>query len=386
MADEKRDYYEVLGVSKSASADEIKRAYRKLAKKYHPDMNPGDHEAEAKFKEANEAYEILSDEQKKARYDQFGFAGVDPNYGAGGAGGAGFDGFDMGDIFSSIFGGGAGGFGGGGFGGFGGQQRANPNAPRRGDDLRADLTIDFMESIQGCEKQVEVKTLENCPECHGSGCADGSSPTTCPDCHGSGVVNVQQRTAFGIMQTQRSCSRCRGTGQIIDNPCKSCKGKGMVYKRKKITVNVPAGINDGQRISKRGAGDAGKNNGANGDLIVFISVRPDQRFAREGNDIYYQHTVTFVQAALGADLEIPTVHGKVKYKLPAGTQPGTQFRLRGQGAPDVRGGQRGDQWVNIQVEVPTNLTNTQRDALLAFDDAMAGRPSSSKKKKKWFEG
>ncbi|MCQ2441931.1 MAG: molecular chaperone DnaJ [Oscillospiraceae bacterium] len=383
MAEEKRDYYEVLGVDKSASQDQIKRAYRKLAKKYHPDMNPGDTEAEAKFKEANEAYEILSDEQKKARYDQFGFAGVDPNYGAGAsAGGAGFDGFDMGDIFSSIFGGG-GGFGG--FGGFGGQQTRNPNAPQKGESLRADLTIDFMEAIKGTEKEVEVKRLEDCPECSGSGCADGSQPQTCPECQGSGVVMVQQRTAFGVMQTQRACSRCRGTGQIIDNPCRSCRGKGKVYKRKKINVKIPAGIDDGQRISVRGAGDAGKNHGPNGDLIVFIAVRPDSRFERDGSDIYYRQTISFAEAALGAELEIPTVHGKVKYKLPAGTQPGAQFRLRGQGVPHLRDDGKGDQWVTVTVQVPTNLTTAQREALQNFDDVMNGKaPSKGKKKKGLF--
>lgn len=383
MAEEKRDYYEVLGLDKSASQDQIKRAYRKLAKKYHPDMNPGDAEAEAKFKEANEAYEVLSDEQKKARYDQYGFAGVDPNYGAG-AGGAGFDGFDMGDIFSTIFGGAGGGFGGG-FGGFGGGQSRNPNAPQRGDDLRADLTIDFMEAITGTEKEVEIKRLENCSECNGTGCADGSTPQTCPDCHGSGVVLVQQRTAFGMMQTQRACGRCRGTGQIIDNPCRSCRGKGKVYKRKKITVKVPSGIDDGQRISIRGAGDTGKNHGPNGDLVVFVSVRSDSRFDREGYDIYYRHTVSFTEATLGAELEIPTVHGKVKYKLPAGTQPGTQFRLRGQGVPHLRDDGKGDQWVTVTVQVPTGLSTAQREALQTFDDLMKGKtPPKSKKKKGLF--
>lgn len=381
MADEKRDYYEVLGVSKSASQDELKRAYRKLAKKYHPDMNPGDKEAEAKFKEVNEAYEILSDEDKKARYDQYGFAGVDPNYGAG-AGGAGFDGFDMGDIFSTIFGGGAGGGFGGGFGGFGGQQRAN--APQQGNSVRADVTISFMEAVKGCEKQVEARRLENCPECHGTGCADGSQPQTCPDCGGAGVVNVQRRTAFGVMSTQQTCNRCRGTGQIIDNPCKSCRGKGLVYKRKKITVKIPAGIDDGQRMNIRGAGDTGKNGGPAGDLVVFITVQPHEYFERDGADIYYRQFVTFAQAALGAELEIPTVHGKVKYKLPAGTQPGAQFRLRGQGVPRLRSDQRGDQWVTIQVQVPTNLTPAQREALLAYDEAMGNRPAKEGKKKKKF--
>lgn len=381
MAQEKRDYYEVLGVDKSASPDQIKRAYRKLAKKYHPDMNPGDKEAEAKFKEVNEAYEILSDEQKKARYDQFGFAGVDPNYGAG-AGGAGFDGFDMGDIFSTIFGGG--GFGGG-FGGFGGQQR-NPRAPQQGNSLRADLVLDFMEAIRGCEKTVEVKRLENCGTCHGTGCADGAQPKTCPDCGGAGVINVQRRTAFGVMSTQQTCSRCRGSGQIIDNPCSSCRGKGMVYKRKKIKVKVPAGIDDGQQIAVRGQGDTGRNGGPSGDVIVVISVRPDDRFERNGADIYYRQIVSYAQAVLGAELEIPTVNGRVKYKLPAGTQSGTQFRLRGQGAPRLRSNTKGDQWVTVQVDVPTSLTQEQKKALQNFDDLMNGKPPKElKKKKKFFD-
>ena len=381
MAQEKRDYYEVLGVDKSASPDQIKRAYRKLAKKYHPDMNPGDKEAEAKFKEVNEAYEILSDEQKKARYDQFGFAGVDPNYGAG-AGGAGFDGFDMGDIFSTIFGGG--GFGGG-FGGFGGQQR-NPRAPQQGNSLRADLVLDFMEAIRGCEKTVEVKRLENCGTCHGTGCADGAQPKTCPDCGGAGVINVQRRTAFGVMSTQQTCSRCRGSGQIIDNPCSSCRGKGMVYKRKKIKVKVPAGIDDGQQIAVRGQGDTGRNGGPAGDVIVVISVRPDDRFERDGADIYYRQIVSYAQAVLGAELEIPTVNGRVKYKLPAGTQSGTQFRLRGQGAPRLRSNTKGDQWVTVQVDVPTSLTQEQKKALQNFDDLMNGKPPKElKKKKKFFD-
>ncbi len=377
MAEEKRDYYEVLGVNKSASQDQIKRAYRKLAKKYHPDMNPGDKDAEAKFKEVNEAYEILSDEEKKARYDQFGFAGVDPNYGAG-AGGAGFDGFDMGDIFSSIFGGGSG-FGG--FGGFGGGRQRNPNAPQQGNSLRTEVTIDFQESITGTEKEVEIRHLENCPECKGTGCANDSTPQTCPDCHGSGVVTVQQRTAFGVMSTQRTCSRCGGSGQIIQDPCRSCRGKGLVYKRKKIKITIPAGIDNGQRIKKPGAGDAGKNGGPNGDLFVVVNVRPDSRFERDGYDIHYRHPVSFVDAALGAELEIPTVHGKVKYKLPAGTQSGTQFRLRGQGVPRIHSDSRGDQWVTVQVQVPTNLNNAQKDALRAFDDAMHGKVPKGKKKK-----
>ncbi len=365
MPEQKRDYYEVLGVSKGASDDEIKKAYRKLAKKYHPDMNPGDKEAEGKFKEVNEAYSILSDKEKRARYDQFGHPGVDPNYGAGGPGG-GFGGFDMGDIdlgdiFGSFFGGGFGGFGGG------GQRR---NGPQKGESLRANLTITFEEAAFGCEKEINLNRTEECDACHGSGCEPGTTAETCPDCRGTGVVRVQQRTGGFAFSSTAPCSRCRGTGKIIHSPCKSCGGSGSVKKSKRITVTIPAGIDDGQAISLRGQGNAGKNGGPAGDLIVGVRVKPHPQFRRDGTTVLYEQPVSFFQAAMGAELEIPTIDGKVKYTLPAGTQPGTTFRLRGKGIPELRGRGRGDQYVTVRVQVPTSLNSEQKEALRAFAQSM----------------
>lgn len=366
MPEQKRDYYEVLGVSKGASDDEIKKAYRKLAKKYHPDMNPGDKEAEAKFKEVNEAYSVLSDEQKRARYDQFGHAGVDPNYGAGGPGG-GFGGFDMGDIdLGDIFGSF---FGGGGFGGFGGGG-ARRNGPQKGESLRANLTITFEEAAFGCEKEINLNRTEECDECHGSGCQPGTTAETCPDCRGTGVVRVQQRTGGFAFSSTAACTRCRGTGKIIHSPCKSCGGNGSVKKSKRITVTIPAGIDDGQAVSLRGQGNAGKNGGPAGDLIVGVRVKPHPQFRRDGTTVLYEQPVSFFQAAMGAELEIPTIDGKVKYTLPAGTQTGTTFRLRGKGIPELRGRGRGDQYVTIRVQVPTSMNAEQKEALRAFAQAM----------------
>ena len=373
MPEQKRDYYEVLGVSKGASDDEIKKAYRKLAKKYHPDMNPGDKEAEAKFKEVNEAYSVLSDEQKRARYDQFGHAGVDPNYGAGGPGG-GFGGFDMGDIdLGDIFGSF---FGGGGFGGFGGGG-ARRNGPQKGESLRANLTITFEEAAFGCEKEINLNRTEECDECHGSGCQPGTTAETCPDCRGTGVVRVQQRTGGFAFSSTAACTRCRGTGKIIHSPCKSCGGSGSVKKSKRITVTIPAGIDDGQAVSLRGQGNAGKNGGPAGDLIVGVRVKPHPQFRRDGTTVLYEQPVTFFQAAMGAELEIPTIDGKVKWSLPAGTQPGTTFRLRGKGIPSVNGRGRGDQYVTVNVQVPTELTREQKEALRAYGEAMGELPASS---------
>ena len=366
MPEQKRDYYEVLGVSKGASDDEIKKAYRKLAKKYHPDMNPGDKEAEAKFKEVNEAYSVLSDEQKRARYDQFGHAGVDPNYGAGGPGGP-FGGFDLGDIdLGDIFGSF---FGGGGFGGFGGGG-ARRNGPQKGESLRANLTITFEEAAFGCEKELSLNRTEECDECHGSGCQPGTTAETCPDCRGTGVVRVQQRTGGFAFSSTAACTRCRGTGKIIHSPCKSCGGSGSVKKSKRITVTIPAGIDDGQAVSLRGQGNAGKNGGPAGDLIVGVRVKPHPQFRRDGTTVLYEQPVSFFQAAMGAELEIPTIDGKVKYTLPAGTQTGTTFRLRGKGIPELRGRGRGDQYVTIRVQVPTSLNSEQKEALRAFAQAM----------------
>ena len=366
MAEQKRDYYEVLGVSKGASDDDLKRAYRKLAKKYHPDMNPGDKEAEAKFKEVNEAYSILSDSEKRARYDQFGHAGVDPNYGAGGPGG-GFGGFDMGDIdLGDIFGS----FFGGGFGGFGGSASSRRNGPQKGESLRASLTISFEEAAFGCEKEINLNRTEECEACHGSGAEPGTTAETCPDCRGTGVVRVQQRTGGFAFSSTAPCSRCRGTGKIIHTPCKACGGSGSVKKTKRVTVSIPAGIDDGQAISLRGQGNAGKNGGPAGDLIVAVHVKPHPQFHRDGTTVLYEQPVTFYQAVMGAELEIPTIDGKVKYNLPAGTQTGTTFRLRGKGIPELRGRGRGDQYVTVRVQVPTSLNGEQKEALRAFAEAM----------------
>ena len=366
MPEQKRDYYEVLGVSKGASDDEIKKAYRKLAKKYHPDMNPGDKEAEAKFKEVNEAYSILSDSEKRARYDQFGHAGVDPNYGAGGPGG-GFGGFDMGDIdLGDIFGS----FFGGGFGGFGGSTSSRRNGPQKGESLRASLTISFEEAAFGCEKEINLNRTEECEACHGSGAEPGTTAETCPDCRGTGVVRVQQRTGGFAFSSTAPCSRCRGTGKIIHTPCKACGGSGSVKKSKRVTVSIPAGIDDGQAISLRGQGNAGKNGGPAGDLIVAVHVKPHPQFHRDGTTVLYEQPVTFYQAVMGAELEIPTIDGRVKYNLPAGTQTGTTFRLRGKGIPELRGRGRGDQYVTVRVQVPTSLNGEQKEALRAFAEAM----------------
>ena len=382
MADNKRDYYEVLGVEKSASADEIKKAYRKKAKQYHPDLNPGDKEAEAKFKEANEAYEVLSDDQKKARYDQFGHAGVDPNYGAGAGGGfgGGFGGFgddiDLGDIFSSFFGGG-GGFGGGG-------RRANPNAPRRGEDLQSTVTISFEEAAKGCKRKVDVNRVDVCSECNGTGAQKGTSPTTCPECHGSGQVMAQQRTPFGVIQTQRACTRCGGKGKIIETPCQKCRGRGRVSKHSTLEVNIPAGIDDRQILNVRGEGNKGINGGPAGDLHVNVNVRPHPFFERDGFNVWCDVHVTFVQAALGDTLMVPTLDGKVKYDIPAGTQPGAVYVLKGKGIQNIHTMVRGSQLVRIIVDVPTKLNAEQKDALLKFNETMGGNKPDMDDKKGFF--
>lgn len=362
MAD-KRDYYEVLGVQKGASDDEIKKAYRKMAKKYHPDLNPGDKEAEEKFKEVNEAYEVLSDADKKSRYDQFGFAGVDPNFGggAGGAGswgGAGGAGFDINDIFDSFFG--------GGFSGSG--RRSNPNAPRRGSDCQASVTISFEEAAKGCTKTISFNPIENCPECAGTGAEKGTSPKTCPTCNGSGRVNIQQRTPFGVMQSQQTCNNCHGTGKIIEHPCKNCDGHGKIRHKKTIEVTIPAGIDDTNVLNVSGKGNAGSNGGPNGDLHVEVNVRPHAIFERRGNDIYMDMPLTFTQAALGADVEVPTLDGKVSYHVHEGTQPGDRFRLKGKGIPSLHGYGKGDEYVTVTVEVPKNLSKQQKEILKKFDE------------------
>ena len=365
---EKRDYYEVLGIGKNATDAEIKSAYRKLAKKYHPDLNPGNKEAEEKFKEVNEANDVLSDPQKRQRYDQFGFAGVDPNYAAangGGAGGfgGGFGGVDLGDIFGDIFGGGFG----GGFSGFGGgSSTRTANAPRKGHDIQASVILTFEEAAHGCSKK-----------------AKGTSPETCPDCGGRGYVVTQQRTPFGVMQSQQPCSHCGGRGTIIRNPCKTCRGTGKTAARKSLEINIPAGIDDDQNIALRGQGDAGSNGGPAGDVIVHVTVKADPMFERDGYDVTIHVPITFSQAVLGDDVEVPTVDGRIVQHIPEGTQSGTKFRLRGQGIQYLNGRGRGDQYVIVDVEIPKKVTRAQREALKAFEDSM--KEDNYEKRKGFFK-
>ena len=378
---EKRDYYEVLGIGKNATDAEIKSAYRKLAKKYHPDLNPGDKEAEEKFKEVNEANDVLSDPQKRQRYDQFGFAGVDPNYAAangGGAGGfgGGFGGVDLGDIFGDIFGGGFG----GGFSGFGGgSSTRTANAPRKGHDIQASVILTFEEAAHGCSKKITINRQDTCPDCGGTGAAKGTSPETCPDCHGTGQVTVRRQTAIGVMQMQQPCARCGGRGRIIKEPCPKCGGKGRVKVSKTVTVNIPVGIDDGQTVAVRGQGDSGRNGGPAGDLRVTVSVRPDPLFERDGYDIWCEIPITFAQAAMGDDIIVPTVDGKVSYHVPEGTQSGTVFRLRDKGVPALNGRGRGDQYVRVVVEVPKSMTKAQKDKLREFDAALSDKNYQKRK-------
>ena len=374
---EKRDYYEVLGLQKGASDAEIKKAYRKLAKQYHPDLNPDDPEAEAKFKEVNEANQVLSDPEKRAKYDQFGHAGVDPSYGGGANFTGGFEGVDLGDIFADIFGGGMGGFGGG--------RSSNPNAPRRGADIAVQLEIGFMEACKGVSHDITINRTEDCPECSGTGAKAGTSTKTCPDCKGRGYVTVQQRSRFGMMQSQRPCSKCGGKGKIIESPCGKCGGSGKTTMKKTVSVKVPAGIDDGMTLNVRGQGSVGTNGGQRGDLKVRISVRKDPVFEREDYNIWIDFPITYAQAALGAEIEVPTIDGKVSYNVPAGTQPGTVFRLRGKGVQKLQRseGDRGDQMVKINVEVPKNLNKKQKEALQAFEDTLEEK--NYEKRKSFFD-
>ena len=360
---EKRDFYEVLGVKKSASEDELKKAYRKLAKENHPDLHPGDKECEARFKEINEAYEVLSDPDKRAKYDQFGHAAFDPSQGFGGGGGfGGFEGFGgFGDIFSDIFGGGFG------FGGGGGR---NPNAPRKGDNLRATVNIKFEEAAFGVKKDVFVSKIEQCPDCKGTGCAEGTTAEVCPDCKGTGTVMSTKRTPFGMVQSSEQCPKCRGRGKIIHSPCKTCRGIGSVRRQHKVSVSIPAGIDDGQTISLKGQGNAGLNGGPAGDLLITVLVQPHARFERDGASILLDQEISFSQAALGAEVEVPTLDGKVKLNIPEGTQSGTTFRLKGKGVPFLRNGGRGDQFVTVNVAVPRSMTSTQKNALRRYAETM----------------
>ena len=382
---EKRDYYEVLGIGKNATDAEIKSAYRKLAKKYHPDLNPGNKEAEEKFKEVNEANDVLSDPQKRQRYDQFGFAGVDPNYAAangGGAGGfgGGFGGVDLGDIFGDIFGGGFG----GGFSGFGGgSSTRTANVPRKGHDIQASVILTFEEAAHGCSKKITINRQDTCPDCGGTGAAKGTSPETCPDCGGRGYVVTQQRTPFGVIPSQQPCSHCGGRGTIIRNPCKTCRGTGKTAARKSLEINIPAGIDDDQNIALRGQGDAGSNGGPAGDVIVHVTVKADPMFERDGYDVTIHVPITFSQAVLGDDVEVPTVDGRIVQHIPEGTQSGTKFRLRGQGIQYLNGRGRGDQYVIVDVEIPKKVTRAQREALKAFEDSM--KEDNYEKRKGFFK-
>lgn len=369
----KRDYYEVLGVSRTAADDEIKKAYKKLAKQNHPDLNPDSKTAEDKFKEISEAYEILSDREKRARYDQFGHAGAGGDFG--GFGGQGdFGGF--GDIFDMFFGGG----GGGGFGG-GGSQR--PTA-QRGADLRLDLSITFEEAAFGVEKDVEIPRMENCDVCGGSGAEPGTNPKTCNVCGGSGKVRSAQSTPFGQFQTVKACHRCHGAGTIIEKVCKHCEGSGRVRKERKIHVKIPAGVDSGSRLRIAHEGEAGTLGGPSGDLYVYLSVRPHKTFRRENDDVICEFPISFVQAALGCEVEVPTLDGKVKLNIPEGTQTATSFRLRGRGITKLRGYGRGDHHVRVKVVTPRNLSDEQKKLLKEFGDMSIAADDQQTEKGKGF--
>jgi molecular chaperone DnaJ len=342
----KRDYYEVLGVSRDATEEEIKKAYRKLARQYHPDVNKAPDAAE-KFKEAKEAYEVLSDSQKRAQYDRYGH--IDPNQGIGGFDAADFGGF--GDIFDMFFGGG---------------QRRNPNAPQRGADLQYTMTIEFKEAVFGKEADIQIPRTETCDNCHGSGAKPGTSPETCKVCRGTGQQEIVQNTAFGRIVNRRVCSACGGHGTIIKEKCPTCHGAGKVKRHRKIHVKIPAGVDDGSQLRVSGEGESGTRGGPPGDLYIVIRVKPHDFFIREGDDIYCEVPLTFVQAALGDEIEIPTLTEKVKLKIPPGTQTGTYFRLKGKGVPRLRGYGQGDQQVRVVVVTPTNLNEQQKELLREF--------------------
>ncbi len=364
MAETKRDYYEVLGLQKGAGEDEIKKAYRKLAKKYHPDVNPGDKDAEVKFKEVNEAYAVLSDPEKKAKYDQFGHAAFDQTGGFSGGGGfGGFSGFgfdgadiDLGDIFSSFFGGGS-------------SSSARRNSPRRGSDINLRVAVSFEEAAFGCKKNVSFTRTCKCSACGGSGAANGSAPETCSACQGRGQVRVSQRSAFGMVQTTRVCDACHGTGKIIKNPCESCRGSGLSKERRDETIPIPAGTYDGLTLSVRGKGNEGINGGGPGDVLITVMVRPHAIFERNNYDLYCDIPITFVEATLGGEISVPTLEGPVQYTIPEGTQSGTAFTLKGKGIQNLNGKGKGDLHFRVNVEVPKGLNNKQKDLLRQFGES-----------------
>ena len=372
MAENKRDYYEVLGIQKDASAEEIKKAYRKAALKYHPDRNPGDKEAEEKFKEVGEAYEVLSDEEKRQRYDQFGFAGVDPNFGggAGGAYGGGFGGFgdfgDLGDIFGEFFGGGS------------SRRGSAQAAPRRGENVMARLELTFEEAAFGCEKEVAAQRIENCAACNGTGSADGVIET-CSQCRGTGQVRTVQNFMGMQMQSSTTCPACNGRGKVIKTPCTTCKGKGKVRRTNRVKVKIPAGVDAGQSVRVRGEGCVGSNGGVNGDLLVEISIKRHPIFTREGFDVLCEVPISFTQAALGATIQVPTLDGKVDYEIPEGTQTGREFVLRDKGIPEVGNSRRrGDHRFTVVVETPTHLTREQKELLRQLDGTIEVSPKRKK--------
>ena len=375
---EKRDYYDVLGIQKGATEDEIKKAYRKLAKKYHPDLNPNNKEAEVKFKEVNEAYEVLSDKDKKSRYDQFGHAGVDPNYASGNgsryytSGNPFEQDFDLGDIFNSFF------------GGFGGSQtRTRTNRATRGTDAEYLLNITFEEAAKGCTKDISYEIIETCSECSGTGAQKGTKPKNCSICKGTGQVTISQRTPFGMIQTTRTCDRCGGSGKVIENPCNSCMGRGRVRRTKNIEIKVPAGIDNDQVLDVRGKGNAGINGGTPGNLNIYIKIKPHSFFERKGNDVWCEIPITFIHAALGDDITVPTLDGKVEYHIHEGTQQGDIFKLKGKGIPNIHGRGKGDQYIKVHIEIPTNLSENQKVMLRNFQSTC--NEKNYKKRKSFFE-
>ena len=375
MAEAKRDYYEVLGVPKTATDADLKKAYRVLAKKYHPDTNQGNPEAEAKFKEASEAYAVLSDPEKRKQYDQFGHAAFEQG-GAGGAGGFDFSGFDFGgdifgDIFGDLFGGGR-------------RSQANYNGPMKGANIHTTLRITFEEAVFGCEKEIEITSKDECETCHGTGAKPGTEPETCSRCGGKGQVVFTQQSMFGMVRNVQACPDCGGTGKIIREKCPKCYGTGFTSSRKKIQVTVPAGIDNGQTLRVSGKGEEGTKGGGRGDLLVQVVVSSHPKFNRQDNNIYTEEYISFATAALGGTIRIKTVDGEVEYEVKPGTQTDTRIRLRGKGVPYLRNKQtRGDHYVTLIVQVPERLNKDQREALQAFDDAMKGiKPDGDKPKKK----